>query len=133
MGSPTPGWRNGLPGHFQHGEPLLVYLKSKTTCTELYFYRSANVDLAWQVNIFMGIGLLSMPFAMKQGGWIGMAALAGATAVFCLSGKLIVRNFDKMPPNTSHTYPALGASSSSGRCPCRASYVHYSCHDQGGC
>ncbi|KAK9907650.1 hypothetical protein WJX75_007699 [Coccomyxa subellipsoidea] len=60
------------------------------------------------VNIFMGIGLLSMPFAMKQGGWIGMAALAGATAVFCLSGKLIVRNFDKMPPNTSHTYPALG-------------------------
>ncbi|EIE27286.1 hypothetical protein COCSUDRAFT_45803 [Coccomyxa subellipsoidea C-169] len=60
------------------------------------------------VNIFMGIGLLSMPFAMKQGGWVGMGALAAATAVFCLSGKLIVRNFDKMPPNTSHTYPALG-------------------------
>ncbi|CAL8462945.1 g2479 [Coccomyxa elongata] len=60
------------------------------------------------VNIFMGIGLLSMPFAMKQGGWVGMAALAVATAVFCLSGKLIVRNFEKMPPDTSHTYPALG-------------------------
>ncbi len=57
----------------------------------------------------MGIGLLSMPYAMRQGGWLGMGALAIATAVFCLSGKLIVRNFDKLPPDASHTYPALGA------------------------
>ena len=56
----------------------------------------------------MGIGLLSMPYAMRQGGWLGLAALAIATALFCLSGKLIVRNFDKMPPTVSHTYPALG-------------------------
>ena len=61
-----------------------------------------------QVNIFMGIGLLSMPFAMRQGGWVGMLALAIATAVFCISGKLIVRNFEKMPPDVPHTYPALG-------------------------
>ena len=60
----------------------------------------------------MGIGLLSMPFAMRQGGWLGMGALAVATAVFCLSGKLIVRNFDKLPPDASHTYPALGAHAS---------------------
>ena len=56
----------------------------------------------------MGIGLLSMPFAMGQSGWIGMLALAIATAVFCISGKLIVRNFEKMPPDVAHTYPALG-------------------------
>ena len=56
----------------------------------------------------MGIGLLSMPFAMRQGGWVGMLALAIATAVFCISGKLIVRNFEKMPPDVAHTYPALG-------------------------
>ena len=61
-----------------------------------------------QVNIFMGIGLLSMPFAMRQGGWVGMLALAIATAVFCISGKLIVRNFEKMPLDVAHTYPALG-------------------------
>ena len=61
-----------------------------------------------QVNIFMGIGLLSMPFAMRQGGWVGMLALATATAVFCISGKLIVRNFEKMPSDVAHTYPALG-------------------------
>lgn len=56
----------------------------------------------------MGIGMLSMPFAMRQGGWLGLLALGIATAVFCLSGKLIVRNFEKLPQNDSHTYPALG-------------------------
>jgi hypothetical protein len=50
-----------------------------------------------------------MPFAMRQSGWLGMLALAIATAVFCVSGKLIVRNFEKMPPDVAHTYPALGA------------------------
>ena len=49
-----------------------------------------------------------MPFGMGQSGWIGMLALAFATAVFCISGKLIVRNFEKMPPDVPHTYPALG-------------------------
>lgn len=61
-----------------------------------------------QVNIFMGIGLLSMPYAMSQSGWLGMLALGIATAVFCISGKLIVRNFEKMPADVAHTYPALG-------------------------
>ena len=61
-----------------------------------------------QVNIFMGIGLLSMPYAMSQSGWLGMVALGIATAVFCISGKLIVRNFEKMPADVAHTYPALG-------------------------
>ncbi|CAL5228951.1 g12183 [Coccomyxa viridis] len=60
------------------------------------------------VNIFMGIGLLSMPYAMSQSGWLGMVALGIATAVFCISGKLIVRNFEKMPADVAHTYPALG-------------------------
>ncbi len=56
----------------------------------------------------MGIGLLSMPYAMSQSGWLGMVALGIATAVFCISGKLIVRNFEKMPADVAHTYPALG-------------------------
>lgn len=69
-----------------------------------------------QVNIFMGIGMLSMPFAMRQGGWLGLLTLGIATAVFCLSGKLIVRNFEKLPPNESHTYPALGKLLSKSAC-----------------
>ena len=95
-----------------HGEPrvsvtqvrpyITPYLQSQPSAA----YREH--ECLMQVNIFMGIGLLSMPFAMRQGGWVGMLALAIATAVFCISGKLIVRNFEKMPSDVAHTYPALG-------------------------
>lgn len=61
-----------------------------------------------QINIFVGMGLLSMPYAMKLSGWLGLVGLAALTALFCLSGKLIVRAFDKMPSHQPHTYPALG-------------------------
>ena len=54
------------------------------------------------------MGLLSMPYAMKLSGWLGLLALAALTSLFCLSGKLIVRAFDKMPSHQPHTYPALG-------------------------
>lgn len=60
------------------------------------------------MNIFVGMGLLSMPYAMKLSGWLGLLAMAALTALFCLSGKLIVRAFDKMPSHQPHTYPALG-------------------------
>lgn len=60
------------------------------------------------INIFMGLGLLSMPYAMRLSGWLGILALAALTCLFCLSGKLIVHAFDKMPLHRPHTYPALG-------------------------
>ena len=56
----------------------------------------------------MGLGLLSMPYAMRLSGWCGLLALATFTGLFCLSGKLLVRAFDKMPLHRPHTYPALG-------------------------
>ena len=56
----------------------------------------------------MGIGLLSVPYAMRLSGWLGLVALAATTALFCLSGKLLIHAFDKLPPGTAHTYPALG-------------------------
>lgn len=56
----------------------------------------------------MGLGLLSMPYAMRLSGWLGLAALAALTCLFCLSGKLIVHAFDKMPLHCAQTYPALG-------------------------
>ena len=61
-----------------------------------------------QINIFMGLGLLSMPYAMRLSGWLGLAAMAALTCLFCLSGKLIVHAFDKMPLHRAQTYPALG-------------------------
>ena len=46
---------------------------------------------------------------MRLSGWAGLAALAAITALFCLSGKLIVAAFEKIPPHLPRTYPALGA------------------------
>jgi hypothetical protein len=56
----------------------------------------------------MGIGLLSMPYAMRLGGWLAIGALLLATTTFCYSGRLLVKAFDKLPAGTLHTYPALG-------------------------
>ena len=56
----------------------------------------------------MGIGLLSCPYAMRLSGWAGLLALAVSTCLFCLSGKLIVAGFKKIPTDMPQTYPALG-------------------------
>eukprot|EP00891_Asterochloris_glomerata_P009030 jgi/Astpho2/9030/fgenesh1_pg.00133_%23_58_t len=45
---------------------------------------------------------------MRLSGWAGLGALAVASALFCLSGRLLVGAFDQIPAHMSHTYPALG-------------------------
>lgn len=45
---------------------------------------------------------------MRLSGWVGLAALAAITALFCLSGKLIVAGFEKIPAHVPRTYPELG-------------------------
>ena len=71
-----------------------------------------------QINVFMGIGLLSCPYAMRLSGWAGLLSLAGATCLFCLSGKLIVAGFNKIPADMPQTYPALGDSPHEHHCMC---------------
>ncbi len=61
-----------------------------------------------QINVFMGIGLLSMPYAMRLSGWAGLAGLLLAAALFCVSGKLIVRGFDRIPAGVVQSYAQLG-------------------------
>lgn len=61
------------------------------------------------MNIFIGSGLLSMPYALAQCGWLGLPMLAIVTGVFCLSGKLIIRAFASLPSGVPHAYPELGA------------------------
>lgn len=46
---------------------------------------------------------------MRLSGWAGLAALAAITSLFCLSGKLIIAGFEKIPAHLPRTYPALGA------------------------
>jgi len=89
------------------GQGPAVWSAQLRACCRLamsVFYRG----LLAQINVFMGIGLLSCPYAMRLSGWAGLLALAGATCLFCLSGKLIVAGFKKIPANMPQTYPALG-------------------------
>lgn len=61
--------------------------------------------------VSFGGRLLSCPYAMRLSGWSGLAALAAITALFCLSGKLIVAGFESIPAHVPRTYPNLGACS----------------------
>lgn len=51
----------------------------------------------------------SMPFALRRGGWLALAALVLITPLFALSGQLMVWAFDLMPAGAPRTYPQLGA------------------------
>jgi vesicular inhibitory amino acid transporter len=64
-----------------------------------------------QVNIYMGLGLLSMPYAMRLAGWFGLLALMASTAIFCVSAKLLIQAFQTLPAGMLHSYPNLGAPS----------------------
>lgn len=57
----------------------------------------------------MGIGMLSMPYAMRLGGWAGLAALASALALFAASAQALIAALELLPAGAPKTYPALGA------------------------
>ena len=59
-------------------------------------------------NIYIGIALLSMHYAVHRGGWLSLGALVAASATFCFSAHLIVRAFDLLPSHKPRTYPELG-------------------------
>ena len=61
-----------------------------------------------QVNIYVGSGLLSMPYALAKCGWLGIPLLAVVTGCFCVSAHLIVRAFASLPQGVPHSYPELG-------------------------
>lgn len=64
-----------------------------------------------QVNIFIGLGLLSCPYAFKAGGYVsGVLLLTVIAPLFCLSGHLIVAAFQYLPLTAPRSYPELGTS-----------------------
>jgi Transmembrane amino acid transporter protein len=60
------------------------------------------------LNIVMGIGILSMPYAMAQSGLIGIASVALCCLLFCTSGKCIAWSMELLPAGAPHSYPQLG-------------------------
>ncbi|OVA17822.1 Amino acid transporter [Macleaya cordata] len=58
------------------------------------------------VNVLCGVGLLSTPYAIKQGGWIGLLVLLAFGVISCYTGILLKRCLDSSPG--LQTYPDIG-------------------------
>lgn len=52
-----------------------------------------------------------MPYAMRLSGWMGLAALTLASALFCTSGFLIVLGFERVSAGPK-TFARLGGTGS---------------------
>jgi vesicular inhibitory amino acid transporter len=59
------------------------------------------------VNALSGIGLLSIPYALSQGGWSSLAVFLAIAAICCYTGILLQRCMDASP--VVATYPDVGA------------------------
>lgn len=81
-----------------------------------------------QVNLFLGVGLLSMPYAIHKGGWAALVPLCLVTSLFGLSAHLIIAAFDRLPPLVPKTYPELGEGAWRGWLPAQAQHANSFCN-----
>lgn len=58
------------------------------------------------INVLCGVGILSTPYAVKQGGWIGLSILFIFAILACYTGILLRRCLDSEPG--LETYPDIG-------------------------
>jgi amino acid permease len=56
----------------------------------------------------MGVGVLSMPYAMALSGAAGVASLLLCCTLFCISGKCVAWAMELMPLGVPNSYPQLG-------------------------
>lgn len=60
------------------------------------------------INLLLGIGILSMPYAMRGAGAAGLLSVILCCFLFCSTGKFIHWGLDMIPDRTLHDYPGLG-------------------------
>eukprot|EP00854_Cymbomonas_tetramitiformis_P024230 gene24230-29427_t len=78
-----------LPGRIEEADDSLPQEEDgKSSLTQSVF----NV-----INTYVGLGLLSKPYAVKLGGWVSLAVLLVLTCLFNFTGKLVVRSFERIP------------------------------------
>ncbi|KAF8714967.1 hypothetical protein HU200_027509 [Digitaria exilis] len=58
------------------------------------------------LNALSGVGLLSIPYALKEGGWLSLALLLVVAAVCCYTGQLLQRCMEAAP--AVRGYPEIG-------------------------
>jgi amino acid permease len=59
-------------------------------------------------NIVMGIGVLSLPYAMSRSGGAGLLSVMLCCFLFCMSGKCIAWSMEYLPAGRPQSYPQLG-------------------------
>mmetsp|Transcript_30971 Transcript_30971/g.54317 ORF Transcript_30971/g.54317 Transcript_30971/m.54317 type:complete len:533 (-) Transcript_30971:3-1601(-) len=70
--------------------------------------RLSNAEAVYTiVNIFVGLGMLSKPYSVAQGGWISLFGLSFLCFWGAISGLIMIRCF-QLIPGSRVTYPQLG-------------------------
>lgn len=58
------------------------------------------------INVLCGVALLTMPYAVKEGGWLGLFILFSFGVITFYTGILLKRCLENSPG--IHTYPDIG-------------------------
>jgi vesicular inhibitory amino acid transporter len=109
-----------LPGRLEKGErhPEGYYAtradehaKKKTDAdytTKVKAHEGSSVlqALLNGMNVLAGVGVLTTPYAVKEGGWLGLLLLFVLSAICCYTGILLRRCLESAPGIS--TYPDIG-------------------------
>ena len=84
----------------------------KTLCTIfLFVYHYSITDIPWLC--WSGVGILSIPFALSQGGWLGLIILF-TLAILCFYTGILLRQCLDTDPLIK-TYPDIGEMAFGGK------------------
>lgn len=81
---------------------MLVCLKS----VQIYRQEMPTRNIDAGMNVLCGVGILSTPYAVKQGGWIGISILVLYAVISFYTGILLRRCLESQ--QGLHTYPDIG-------------------------
>lgn len=117
---PASRWRHIVPGKasFSCSSSSRVRPCISDTMLQSVFHRGRTPDppLSLQgsvsiINILLGIGILSMPYAMRGSGSAGLLSVLLCCFLFCTTGKFIHWGLDMIPDSAPRDYPGLGEAS----------------------
>lgn len=60
------------------------------------------------IGVYVGLGLLSQPYALAEGGWAALPLLFGCCGLFATSAYLVGKSLEHLPPGASKSFPSLG-------------------------
>ena len=101
--------------NYQHYSPALTARSTPIMGSSQVDSVDGNNDkiTAWQagftvINLFLGLCLLSYPYALSQGSIISIIPFIFICFALCYTGKLIVRCFNTLQNDVEHSYPMVG-------------------------